>query len=321
MKRGEAFVGFKEGSINFPPTFKYDVLRTIKGRKSLKANSSKHTLVLSEVEEKTDAHVSVEDEPEQEGGDSVSVRSSALASNLSRATSRSSSSSSESGKTKEKDKETEIAAINAQLNANDSPSSVSGILQAAHKAKAKWLNLVHSSTPSKELNGSPPPPSSAQASITRSKSLTRRFSVKKNRRPATLAESKVQIVEPKEKLSRQHTVTSSVSVPAGGDGGPVSASLTAEATPRKSTSSLTTEIVKGSSELVTKIAKNVSRSSVTRRGHHNRDEQTTEELSKGIYDSSSKKRVPSWYVLRQAITTEGCLIIPPGAIVYCISPP
>ena len=315
MKRGEAFVGFKEGPINFPPTFKYDVPRTIKQRKG---HSSKHTLVLSEVEEKADAHVSVEDEPEQEGGDSVSL-SSAWASNLSRMTSRSSSSSSESGKTKEKDKEMEIAATNAQLNANDSQNSVSGILQVAHKTKVKWLNLVHSSTPSKELDGAPPP-SSAQASITRSKSLTRRFSVKKHRRPATLAESKVQTVEPKEKLSMHHTVTSSVSVPAG-DGGPASASLAAEDTPRKSTSSLTTEIVKGSGELVAKIAKNVSRGSMTRRGHHNRDEQTAEELSKGIYDSSSKQRVPSWCVLRQTISTEDCLILPPGAIVYCISQP
>lgn len=292
MKRGEAFVGFNEGPINFPPTFKYDVLRTIKQRRSPKANSSKHTLVLSEVEEKTDAHGSVEDEHEQEGGDSVSVLSSAWASGLSRRTSRSSSSSSESGKTKEKDKEIEIAATNARLNANGSPSSVSGILQVAHKTKAKWLNLVHISSPSKELDG-PLPPSSAPALVTRAKSLTRRFSIKKPQRSATLAESKVQSVEPNETLSTHHAVTSSTSVPAG-DGGHTSASLTAEDTPRKSTSSLTTDIVKGSSEFVSKIAKNVSRSPVTRRGHHNRDEQTTEVLSKGIYDSSSKQRVPSW---------------------------
>ena len=180
MKSGEAFIGFKESPIDFPPTFKYDVLRTIKQKKYLKANSSKHTLVLSEVEEKKDL---VEDEPEQEDGDSASI-SSAWASNLSRMTSRPSSSS-ESGKTKEKERETDIAAVNAQLNvngANEGSPSVSGIFQAAHRAKAKWLNLVHSSTPSKDSNGRPPP-SSVQALITRSKSLTRRSSVKKNRRP------------------------------------------------------------------------------------------------------------------------------------------
>jgi hypothetical protein len=294
MKTGGAFVGFKEGPIDFPPTFKYDVLRTIKRKRSLKANSSKHTLVLSEVEEKKDA---VEDEHEQEGGDSVSVLSSAWASNLSRVTSRSSFSSSQSGKTKEKDKETDIAAVNVQLDANEAneanegPSSASGVFQAAHRAKVKWLNLVHSPTPSKESNESP---SSAQASITRSKSLTRRFSVKKNRRPSTLAGSKVPVIEPTGKLSTRLAVTSGVPVPAGDDAEPVSTSLTAEDTSRKSTSSITTEIVKGSSEVVTKIARSISRSSVTRRGHHNRGEQKLEELSKGIYDSSSKQRVPSW---------------------------
>ena len=30
MRNGQAFVGFREATINFPPTFKYDVLRTIK---------------------------------------------------------------------------------------------------------------------------------------------------------------------------------------------------------------------------------------------------------------------------------------------------
>jgi hypothetical protein len=32
MRNGQAFVGFREGTINFPPTFKYDVLRTIRHR-------------------------------------------------------------------------------------------------------------------------------------------------------------------------------------------------------------------------------------------------------------------------------------------------
>lgn len=306
MKSGEAFVGFKESPIDFPPTFKYDVLRTIKQKKYLKANSSKHTLVLLKLKRKRI-------EPEQEGGDSVSI-SSAWASNLSRMTSRSSSSS-ESGKTKEKERETDIAAVNTQLNVNEGSPSVSGIFQAAHRAKAKWLNLVHSSTPSKDSNGRPPP-SSVQALITRSKSLTRRSSVKKNRQPSTLAGSEVPVVE---KLSTRHAVTSSGSVPAGDGAEPVSTSLTAEDTSRKSTSSLTTEIVKGSGEVVTKIARNISRSSVTRKGHRSRDMQNMEELSKGIYDSSSKRRVPSWCVVNLTITADDFLTSSPGVIAYCIS--
>ena len=302
MKSGEAFVGFKEGPIDFPPTFKYDVLRTIKQKKFLKANSSKHTLVLSEVEERKDM---VEDEPEQEGGDSVSVRSSAWASNLSRMTSHSSSSSSESGKDKEtevetekeKEKETDIAAVNTQFNINEANEGVSGILQAAHRAKVKWLSRIHNSKESNET----PTSSSAGALITRSKSLTHQSPVKRNRRPSTLAGSKVPVVG---KLSTHLTVTSTVSVPVGDDAEPVTASSTPEDTSRKSTSSLTTEIVKGSGEVVTKLVKNISRSSVKRKGHHNRDMKNMEELSKGIYDSSSKRRVPSWCVVSPTIIVD-----------------
>ena len=295
MKSGEAFVGFKEGPIDFPPTFKYDVLRTIKQKRILRANSSKHTLVLSEVEERKEM---VEDEPEQEGGDSISIRSSTWTSNLSRMTSHSSSSESESGKDKEK--ETDIAAVNAQLNIKEANEGVSGILQAAHRAKVKLFSRIHSSTHSEE-SYEPPTSSPAQALITRSKSLTHQSPVKRNRRPSTLAGSKVPVVG---KLSTCLAVTSSVSVPAGDDAGPVSTSSTVEDTSQKSTSSLTTEIVKGSGEVVAKIVKNITRSSVTRKGHHNRDVQNMEELSKGIYDSSSKRRVPSWCVVSPTVIVD-----------------
>jgi hypothetical protein len=55
MQRREAFVGFNEAPINFPPTFKYDVLRTIKPSKSSKWSpwkSSESVHDLSEIEEK-----------------------------------------------------------------------------------------------------------------------------------------------------------------------------------------------------------------------------------------------------------------------------
>ena len=45
MRNGQAFVGFHEAAINFPPTFKYDVLRTTRHRRK----RSKHSQVLSGV--------------------------------------------------------------------------------------------------------------------------------------------------------------------------------------------------------------------------------------------------------------------------------
>ena len=45
MRNGQAFVGFREALINFPPTFKYDVLRTIRHKRK----RSKHTTPAAEV--------------------------------------------------------------------------------------------------------------------------------------------------------------------------------------------------------------------------------------------------------------------------------
>jgi hypothetical protein len=58
MQSGEAFVGFNEGPIEFPPTFKYDVLRTIKKGKrksSTRKNwrlSAENLIGLAEAEER-----------------------------------------------------------------------------------------------------------------------------------------------------------------------------------------------------------------------------------------------------------------------------
>ena len=45
MRNGQAFVGFREAAINFPPTFKYDVLRTSRHKRK----RSKHSQMLSGV--------------------------------------------------------------------------------------------------------------------------------------------------------------------------------------------------------------------------------------------------------------------------------
>lgn len=43
MKEGKAFVGFEEGLINFPPTFKYDVLRGLKKSKRTSSRQNHQT--------------------------------------------------------------------------------------------------------------------------------------------------------------------------------------------------------------------------------------------------------------------------------------
>lgn len=48
MRDGDAFVGFNEADINFPPTFKYDVMRTLKRPKLRSARSAKHDSGLAE---------------------------------------------------------------------------------------------------------------------------------------------------------------------------------------------------------------------------------------------------------------------------------
>ena len=45
MRNGQAFVGFREATINFPPTFKYDVLRTSRHKRK----RSKHSQMTTEV--------------------------------------------------------------------------------------------------------------------------------------------------------------------------------------------------------------------------------------------------------------------------------
>lgn len=76
MESGEAFVEFNEAPITFPPTFKYDVLRTIKGSKSRKSareslpSPAKHDKVLSGIQESGPEYGQAETRgPQAEGGD------------------------------------------------------------------------------------------------------------------------------------------------------------------------------------------------------------------------------------------------------------
>lgn len=84
MQRGEAFVGFNEASIDFPPTFKYDVLRSRRSKhRSLKRSSKNPVLdavqyekFLTEIEEsRRDAEDDKSDEELDFDGEATSVAS------------------------------------------------------------------------------------------------------------------------------------------------------------------------------------------------------------------------------------------------------
>jgi len=70
MERGDAFLGFNEADINFPPTFKYDVIRTLKRLKVKSVRSAKQdsALVGDPLPEEPEVHIDVVD-AEAENGD------------------------------------------------------------------------------------------------------------------------------------------------------------------------------------------------------------------------------------------------------------
>jgi hypothetical protein len=226
MESGEEFVGFDEAPINFPPTFKYDVLRTLKGHKkrSFGANwkhSAERAKQLSEVEE-TEHHKFDEEDIEEdgEGGEATSL-SSAWTSVCLHAD----------------------VGDDYYFDKSPDPGGAIGAPQkfaigfAALKAKSKWLALLSPSLPSIQTGQISRKRGSSHGRIGTSASAT------------DLPSSQItDDLSP----SRGHKSTSLRSP-----------SLQPPETPTKSKSSLT-------------------------RSDEGEDD------NKGVYDSSYKKRVPSW---------------------------
>lgn len=70
MQQGDAFVGFSEADIDFPPTFKYDVMRTLKRLKPMPARSAKRDSVLADNPLVEEPEIHVDDvDAEAENGD------------------------------------------------------------------------------------------------------------------------------------------------------------------------------------------------------------------------------------------------------------
>ncbi|KAJ6513431.1 inositol polyphosphate phosphatase [Mycena sanguinolenta] len=132
MQSGKAFVGFNEAPIDFPPTFKYDVLRTIKKRKGRwKTEAARR---LTEVDEQDAEDESDDKEGEGEGeGEAVSFSSSVYTSMHSR-----------HGTDGDDDYFNPSPSSNGISNFSSPGSRIS---VSVNKAKTKWLSLLSPSSP------------------------------------------------------------------------------------------------------------------------------------------------------------------------------
>ncbi len=150
MEKGEAFVGFKEAPIDFPPTFKYDVLRTLKRPKRHGSRLDRWRIQqeksnpLTDVEEKElddvedeDADDDDEEERDEErGGENASLASSSMWTSL------------HSRPATEADDDYFDHKPTSHIT---TPGSRISLSLAAQKAKTKWMSLLSPGSPTSPL--------------------------------------------------------------------------------------------------------------------------------------------------------------------------
>jgi len=246
MKKNAFFAGFHEAPINFPPTFKYDVLRTLKRSKRTSSKVSRigDQTPLTEAEERDN-----EDDEDDEG-----------ASLLSSAISTVSKPPTEPGN----DNDTYFYTSPSTPTVGTSTSKVSIASTGASKAKAKWLSLL-----SPSLGGTPKLPKPKHAESWASGPLT----------PKTPMSP---LLIPPSPLSSSHPNTPDV----------------------------------GKRRFLRPppmILLNVS-------GSQNSIAEDADTDEKGVYDSSNKKRVPSWYVVASLPFLCRLPTQRTGVIAYCGRP-
>lgn len=146
MQSGKAFVGFNEAPIDFPPTFKYDVLRTIKSKRRGSRldrwkTPAERARRLTEVDEHADEHncEDVDGEVSDKEGDGdaevASLSSSVWTSMHSR-------------RTDGDDDSFQPSPSSHAVSTFSSPGSrVSVSAAALNKAKTKWLTLLSPASP------------------------------------------------------------------------------------------------------------------------------------------------------------------------------
>lgn len=173
MATGDSFEGFNEAPIRFPPTFKYDVLRTLSKRSRHKSfrrtpptpiAASSHDKLLSEVVEHEKEHTTVLDDQanhasyqERDGEDDVepdamSVASSAWMSVRSRRTVDQDDDDNDEDD-EDNDDDQEIGSSGETPQSPPASASASNLVHkvwsatAAHKAKEKWVSLFATNGP------------------------------------------------------------------------------------------------------------------------------------------------------------------------------
>lgn len=237
MRNGLAFVGFKEGPINFAPTFKYDVLRTLKRAKTKSYRPHwKHRAdrIVNPLQELDEPERDEDDEgegEEDEEGEGASLASSNWTSVRSKIT--------------DMDDE-DVFSDQPSSHANAFPHLTHrvSISAAAHKAKTKWKALVS-------------PPSGPSTP-----SLAKWLKPKSNTVDGGVA-------------AYFHDQVSNISMDRSSTPEPIRKSLSPEP---------------GAYGLL-RLPRATSTKSVQQSG-----DDDTDDDDKGVYDSSAKKRVPSWYV-------------------------
>ena len=141
MRNGQAFVGFREATINFPPTFKYDVLRTIRHRR----RRSRHTHAAVDViapQEPVDEGEQPEPEGQHGEGSSEDDTNGELASVISSVTTTYSQPDHTSDEDNDSDAESDY--LRRRIYSQHSGGIVRRIsMSAAQRAKSKWAELIH----------------------------------------------------------------------------------------------------------------------------------------------------------------------------------
>lgn len=308
MQSGEAFVGFNEPNIDFPPTFKYDVLRYKRSKhsKSIKrpprtpgAETQTHEKILTEIEETSAAGPLDEDrsEGEQEyDGEAASVASTVYSTGHSKYT------------MDVEDDEREDYFYNASSpRANHSVGTLinkSLATAAVHKAKTKWMSLIHSTSSS--------PGTPILKRFKHKKHEEHRFSKYPDSSPPSLPSPPLTASLPNSPPPEFRSLTSPAT-PGQEDDKPLTEhhddKLLVPPPPRSLDSSKP-----GSLALLSRAQSTKSMERVNQQD----GEDGVEE--RGVYDTSHKKRVPSWYVHYQSDTVQTVHLFQLGAIVSSGNP-